>query len=256
MPVAPTAVVEPGASVPEDATIGHFAVIHAGVELGEGSVVGDHAVLGLPAGDAAANLRIGPGSTIRSHTVLYSGSDLGERFETGHHALVRAGARTGVNFRLGSYSSLEGEVVAGDYVRIHGYTQVGNGSRLGDFAWIYSLCTLTNDPLPPSDLFEPVEVGDGAVVCPSSTLMPGSRIGRGAFVAPGAVVTGDVPAGAVYSDGRVSGRVDRLMNLSSGVRHPWMRHFAGAYPPDAQERLAALCDEVLAACKKVRAEGG
>lgn len=251
MAVSATAIVDPGASVPDDVTIGHYAVVHAGVELGEGTNVGDHAVLGLPAPDGAP-LEVGAGSTIRSHTVLYGGSTLGERFETGHHALVRAGARTGVNFRLGSYSSLEGEVVAGDYVRIHGYTQVGHGSRIGDFAWIYSLCTLTNDPLPPSDLFEPVVVGDAAVVCPSSTLMPGCRVGKGAFVAAGTTVTGDVPDGAVVSsDGRVSGRVDRLMNLASGTRHPWMRHFAGAYPPDAQARLEALRDEILDACKSV-----
>ncbi|MFN2588984.1 MAG: hypothetical protein ABR613_12825 [Actinomycetota bacterium] len=256
MAVASTAIVAPGASVPADVTVGHYAVIHEGVELGTGTVIGDHAVVGVPAGDEAP-LRVGPRSTIRSHTVLYAGSDLGERFETGHHALVRAGARTGVNFRLGSYSSLEGEVVAGDYVRIHGYTQVGNGSRIGDFAWIYSLCTLTNDPLPPSSLFEPVVVGDAAVVCPSATLMPGCRVGRGAFVAAGALVSGDVPDGAVVSpDGRVSGRVDRLMNLASGLRHPWLRHFTEAYPEDARARLASLRDEILAACKKVTAGDG
>jgi UDP-3-O-[3-hydroxymyristoyl] glucosamine N-acyltransferase len=251
--VASTAVVEPGAAIGDGVTIGHYSVVHGDVEIGEGSAIGDHVVLG--AGDAAS-LSIGPGSTIRSHTVVYAGSDLGERFETGHHALVRAGARTGVNFRLGSYSSLEGEVVAGDYVRIHGYTQVGSGSVIGDFAWIYSLCTLTNDPLPPSSLFEPVVVGDAAVVCPSSTLMPGCRLGRGAFVAAGAIVSGDVPDGAVVAtDGRVSGRVDRLMNLASGVRHPWLRHFTEGYPDDARARLETLRDEVLAACKDVTVDG-
>lgn len=255
MAVASTAIVDTGATVPDDVTIGHYAVVHEGVEIGAGTTVGDHAVLGLPAAGEGA-LRIGPGSTVRSHTVLYAGSDLGERFETGHHALVRAGARTGVNFRLGSYSSLEGEVVAGDYVRIHGYTQVGAGARIGNFAWIYSLCTLTNDPLPPSDLFEPVVVEDGAVVCPSSTLMPGSRIGKGAFVAAGATVIGNVPDGAVLSpDGRIQGRVDRLMNLASGTRHPWMRHFAASYPPEARTRLEALREEILAACKQVTPDG-
>jgi hypothetical protein len=82
--------------------------------------------------------------------------------------------------------------------------------------------------------------------------MPGCRVGKGAFVAAGTTVTGDVPDGAVVSsDGRVSGRVDRLMNLASGTRHPWMRHFTGAYPPDAQARLEALRDEILDACKSV-----
>jgi acetyltransferase-like isoleucine patch superfamily enzyme len=238
-------------------SIGDATVVHDGVRIGDGTVVGTHCVLGIRAqGDAP--LVIGPRSTIRSHAVLYAGSELGPEFETGHHVTVRAGARTGVNFRLGSYSSLEGDVVAGDYVRIHGYSQVGSGSRIGSFVWIYSLCTLTNDPLPPSHLFEPVEIADGAVVCSSCTLMPGCRLGAGAFVAAGSTVSGTIPRGAVVTGaGEVSGRVDRLMNLASGTRHPWMRHFADAYPEEAQSRLAALRDEILEACKVLaRGEAG
>ncbi|WP_234327533.1 Pls/PosA family non-ribosomal peptide synthetase [Streptomyces sp. NRRL WC-3742] len=43
-----------------------------------------------------------------------------------------------------------------------------------------------------------VEVGEGAVVGHRSTLMPGARVGAGARVAPGACVTGSVPAGALW----------------------------------------------------------
>jgi len=34
--------------------------------------------------------------------------------------------------------------------------------------------------------------------------------------------------------------VRRVHSTTENKRHPWMGHFSGAYPPDAQERIAAV----------------
>lgn len=248
---APHSVVTPGARIGPGVTVGHGTIIYEQVEIGEGTKIDEHCVIGLPAGDEVGPLRIGRDSHIRSHAVCYQGAELGDALETGHHVVIRSGARAGENLRLGSFSSLEGDLTIGDYVRIHGYTQVGRGSQIGDFAWIFSLCTLTNDPLPPSDLFRPVSIGAGAVICVGATLMPGCRVGRGAFVAAGARVADTVPDATVLAaDGHLAGPIDRLMNLESGVSHPWLRHFTAGYPPSAHARLSQLRDEILGACAR------
>jgi UDP-3-O-[3-hydroxymyristoyl] glucosamine N-acyltransferase len=245
--IASTAIVDPSAVLGEGVSIGHGSVVHPGTILGAGTTIGEHCSIGIPAGEGTAPLRIGEGSTVRSHAAIYAGSELGPELETGHHVVIRAGSKAGANLRLGSFSALEGDLEVGDYVRLHGYVHVGSGSRIGDFAWVYSLTTLTNDPLPPSDLHAAVSIGAAAVVCVGATLLPGSQIGDGAFVAAGARVAGDVPAGRVVNDdGSVGGHVSGLVNLETGLRHPWMRHFTERYPEHVRPRLAALLEQIMA----------
>jgi len=91
---------------------------------------------------------------------------------------------------------------------------------LGDFVWIFPKCVFTNDPLPPSSVCEPVTVGDGAVICTNTIVMPGCDIGYGAFVASGAKPKGVIPpAAVVLADGRVGGPVTHLIHIDSPA--PW-----------------------------------
>jgi acetyltransferase-like isoleucine patch superfamily enzyme len=193
-------------------------------------------------------LVIGANSVIRSHSVFYAASQFGERLETGHHVVVRERTCAGANLRIGNFCDIEGDCSFGDYCRLHGYAHVGKGSNIGNFVWLFSLTTLTNDPLPPSALASPVTIEDGAVVCVGVTLLPGTVIRKGAFLSAGAMGQGDIPAGAVVAgpEGRVVGHVSGLMHFASGTRHPWMRHFDRGLPPAAQERLRQLFQEIQA----------
>jgi UDP-3-O-[3-hydroxymyristoyl] glucosamine N-acyltransferase len=243
--IEPFAYIHQGAVLERGCTIGAHSVVHAGCVVGEGSSIGESCVLGVRG--PAEPLRIGARSLIRSHTVIYSGSVLDEGLETGHHVVIREGSNIGRNLRIGNFSDIEGGCTIGDYCRFHGYVHVGKGARIGSFVWLYSLTTLLNDPLPPSHVAAPVSIGDGAVVCVGSTLMPEARLGSGAFVAAGSVVSGEVPAGAVVAhEGTTHGHVTNLVHMPSGTRHPWMRHFASAFPEAAQPRIRALLDEILA----------
>jgi UDP-3-O-[3-hydroxymyristoyl] glucosamine N-acyltransferase len=246
--IADTALISPDATLGRGVAIGHATTIHAGTVVGDGTTIGDFCSIGHPAAAAKGPARIGTGSTIRSHSVIYAGAELGERFECGHHVLVRAGARTGVNARVGSYSSLEGELEIGDYFRMQGHCEIGPGTRIADFVWIFPQVVCTNDPLPPSHVLAPVTVGSGAAICTAAVLLPGCRLGEGAFVAAGAHVAGEVPAGrVVLPTGELGGHVSTLLHFASGTRHPWMRHFTDQFPDDARERIAALLERVEAA---------
>lgn len=251
--ISPTASIDPAAKLGHNVKVGHNTVVYGDVEIGDDTTIGEFCVIGEPVPSATTPLRVGAGSTIRSHSVLYQGSEIGSRLETGHFVLIRAGARIGENLRIGSYSSLEGDMRIGDFVRMQGNVQIGPGTVIEDCAWIFSLVTATNDPLPPSHVFSPVRIGAGAVVCVGATLMPGSTVGTGAFVAAGAQAKGDIPAG-VFVDvtGEVKGPITHLIDLGSGTRHPWTRHFGDALPQDAAERVHELQEEMLAAAKQWR----
>jgi UDP-3-O-[3-hydroxymyristoyl] glucosamine N-acyltransferase len=251
--IAATAIVSPKARIGDGVTIGHGTLVYDNVEIGAGTRIDEYCIIGSPTPSEQPPLRIGANSRIRSHSTLYEGSTFGDKLETGHYVLLRAGAQVGTNLRIGSYASLEGAMTIGDYGRLQGNVQVGPGSTVGHFVSIFSNVVLTNDPLPPSHLFRPVTLEDGVVIALGATAMPGCHIGAGSFVAAGARVSGDVPAGVFYTaENRVAGPVTKLMDLESGTRHPWMRHFADAYPPEAHERLQALLDHVLEAAKAWR----
>lgn len=113
--------------------------------------------------------------------------------------------------------------------------------------WLFALVTLTNDPLPPSEMRKSVSIRDGAVICVGTTVLPGAEIGMGAYIAAGCLVKGDVPPGAVVSRvaESISGSVGYLVHMESGLRHPWMRHFRRGYPPQATARLDALLEAIL-----------
>ncbi len=231
-------------------TLGHCVRVYGNVEIGDGCEIGDFTILGHPGprdgGGVAAPLRLGAGARVRSHAVLYEGSDIGAGLETGHHVVIREGAVIGENLRLGNFSDIQGSCRIGDFVRMHAYAHVGKGSDIGDFVWLFSLTTLMNDPLPPSHIAEPVRIGDMATVCVGAQCMPGVQIGRGAFIASGAVASGVIPPGVVVTgpEGDIGGPVRFLMHMESRTRHPWHRHFADAYPERARARIKRLGAEI------------
>ncbi|WP_435257301.1 hypothetical protein ACSBLW_14430 [Thioclava sp. FR2] len=248
--------IDPGARIGSNVRFGHGVRVYGNVEIGDDCQIGDFSVIGHPTvREGSSPLKLGAGANIRSHAVVYEGSEIGPYLETGHHVVIREGAVIGENLRLGNFSDIEGACQIGDFVRMHSYAHVGRGSRIGDFVWLFSLTTLMNDPLPPSHLADPVTIGDMATVCVNAQLMPGVKIGRGTMVAAGAVARGEIPAGVVISgpDGEIAGPIRFVMHMESRTRHPWHRHFADAYPERARSRIAALGAEIDAEAAAVAA---
>lgn len=113
--------------------------------------------------------------------------------------IVLSGARIGSEVNICSHCFIENDVVIGDRVTVKNGVQLWDGLRVGDDVFIGPNVTFTNDRLPRNGnrLFEPlptvveakVSIGAAAVI------LPGLRIGAGAMIAAGSVVTRDVPAG-------------------------------------------------------------
>ena len=243
-----TAVVEDGAELGESVSIGALTVVHASVCIGDNSRIASHCVIGYPApGDwAGKTLIVGCDANIRAHTVIYEGSTIGAGLETGHHVLIREGTAAGERLRAGTFTDVEGRCTIGDFCTIHSAAIVGQGSKLGDFIWMYPNTVLPNDPLPPSPMESGCTLGSGAVMCVGSMLQPGSVLGEGAYLTAMSFAKGVVPPGAVVNgaSGRIIAHVTKLLSREDHIQHPWMDHAAERYPEHAHARLAELAERV------------
>ena len=191
-------------------------VLHPRVILGADAEIGAFVVLGEPRGGRLPGddeLRVGKDARIRSHTVIYAGSTIGDGFQTGHGVLVREATTVGHDVSIGSHSVIEHHVTIGDRVRIHSNAFIPEFSVLEDGAWIGPNAVFTNAryPLSPSakdELAGPL-IKSAAKIGANVTLLPGVVIGRNALVGAGSVVTRDVADDAIVvgNPARVVGSV-------------------------------------------------
>ncbi len=180
--------------------------IYPNVHLGENVEIGDFVVIGQPPrGRAPGELPtvIGDGAVIRSHTVIYAGNRIGQRFQTGHGALLREENEIGDDVSIGSGTVVEHHVRIGNGVRIHSQAFVPEYSTLEDGCWLGPRVALTNvlHPLCPKAkvCLKGPTIKRGAKIGANATILPDLVIGEGALVGAGAVVVKDVPPHTVVA---------------------------------------------------------
>lgn len=92
--------------------------------------------------------------------------------------------------------------------------------KIGDRVNIGPFCIVADSQLPlpldagPEDVVRSIEIGDDVWLASRVTLLPGARIGAGAVIAAGSVVSGDVPAHAV-----ASGVPARVLHVANALHH-------------------------------------
>lgn len=233
-------IIEDGAVIGDNVYIDSNTIVRSGVALGADSFVGSNCILGEYQMDfcrdhsaPAHPLTIGAHALLRSGTILYSGSVIGEGFQTGHNVTIREKAQIGDHVSVGTLSDIQGNCRIGNYVRMHSNVHIGQLSQVDDFVWIYPYVVLTNDPTPPSNNFVGVHVHSFAIVATGALVMPGLDIGQDALVAAGAIVTKPVPAYAVVAGnpGRTISDVRKVKNKITGEPvYPWRHHFKTYMP--------------------------
>lgn len=138
---------------------------------------------------------IGDDAVIRSGTVIYTNTQIGQRFTCGHHVTVRANTTIGDDVVLLHQVTLEGNLVIGSGVKIMAHTYLSSTTHIGDLVFIGPGTIFLNDKYPMRQqksvqgarVDNSVTIGGGVTVCPNIT------IGQGAFIGAGTVVYKSVP---------------------------------------------------------------
>jgi acetyltransferase-like isoleucine patch superfamily enzyme len=161
----------------------------------------------------------GAHAVIRSGTVIYGDVTAGDHFQTGHHVLVRAETVMGDHVMLGTNTVIDGQVRLGSFVKIESNCYIPTHCTFGSRVFLGPGVTILNDryPLRRRASYRPegCVIEDNVTIGGGVVLLPGVHIGAGSFIAAGAVVTKDVPAGKL-----VVGVPGRIRPLPEALREP------------------------------------
>lgn len=233
-------IIEDDVIIGDDVYIDSNTIIRKGTTIGKGSFIGADCIIGEYTMDYCLHrtagkekLDIGVKALIRSGTIIYTGSHIGNDFQTGHRVTIREKSTIGDHVSIGTLSDIQGNCSIGNYVRMHSNVHIGQLSRIDDFVWIFPYVVLTNDPTPPSEDFVGVHVRAFAIIATSAIIMPGLAIGRDCLVAAGAIVTKSVDEYSVVA-GNPAKPISDVRKIKSKITgesvYPWREHF-GKYMP-------------------------
>jgi UDP-N-acetylglucosamine acyltransferase len=176
--IHPTAIVEPGAVVPESCSIGPYCTVGANVVLGEDCELVSHVVLAghttfgrdnrvfsfacigiapqdLKYAGEPTRVTLGDGNTIREYVTISRGTAGGGGVTTvGDGCLIMAYTHIGHDSHIGSgcilanSATLAGHVTVEDYATVGALCPVHQYCRIGRYAYIGGGTTITQDVLP------------------------------------------------------------------------------------------------------------
>ncbi len=186
---------------------------------GYGTRIEPGAIVGHPYEGWEGATLLGDGCFIRVGTVIYADAVIGDHTRTGVHALIREHCHIGRHALVGSGTIIEAGVQLGDDVVLQSGVFLPTGALIGSRVFVGPRSVLTNDryPLRCRDRYRPEgpvlenDVSLGA----NATVLPGVRVGEGAMVAAGAVVTRDVPPWTL-----AVGCPARVRDLPAELREP------------------------------------
>jgi bifunctional UDP-N-acetylglucosamine pyrophosphorylase / glucosamine-1-phosphate N-acetyltransferase len=172
-----------------DVTVGRDTVIQPGVHLlgathiGERCSVGSHCVL--------SDMRVDDGTTIHPHCVFES-SRIGPDVAIGPFARLRPGADLRAGVHIGNFVEVKNSVVRegskANHLTYLGDATVGRGTNVGA-----GTITCNYD----GAAKHKTVIGDHVFVGSDSALVAPVRIGNGAYVAAGSVITDNIPPDAL-----------------------------------------------------------
>lgn len=204
--------------------LGNHVKILKGVTIGDNTVVANGSIVtrSLPANVIAGGIPcrvIGPLEADPDRVFVHAqgineSANVGARTRIWAYAHVLPGARIGADCNICDHTFIENDVVIGDRVTVKSGVSLWDGLRIEDDVFIGPSAAFTNDRFPRSkqypDQFPVTTLRRGASIGANATILPGLTIGEYAMIGAGAVVTRDVPAGAVVvgNPGRILRQID------------------------------------------------
>jgi len=225
----------------DDVYIDYNCIIRDNVTIKRGTTIGPNCILGEYLMDFYEDrgnqgchpLVIGEEAIIRSGTVIYGDTRIGDFFRAGHNVTIREQTVIGNHVSAGTLTDIQGHCEIGNYVRMHSNVHIGMQSKVEDYVWIYPYCCLTNDPTPPSEVENGVLLKSFSVVATGSIILPGVVINSDSLVAAGSIVTKDVQTGTVVggNPAKVISDLSKIKNKETGESvYPWRYSFKRGMP--------------------------
>lgn len=224
----------------DDVYIDYGVIIRDNVHIKKGTFIGARSILGEYLLDFFKDkknnhhpLVIGENSLIRSETIIYGGSNIGNNFQTGHRVTIRENTKIGNNVRIGTLSDIQGHCEIGNYVNLHSNVHVGNESVIKDYVWIFPYVVLTNDPTPPSYTQQGVTVEEFAVIATGTVVLPGVTVGKDSLIAAGTIASKNINEGKILVGNpcKEIGDTTKIKNKETGEDvYPWRYTFDRGMP--------------------------
>ncbi|HLI45771.1 MAG TPA: DapH/DapD/GlmU-related protein [Geobacterales bacterium] len=189
------------------------------VRLGKNCIIDKNALIGyMPSRNIGElYLNIGDNARIRSGSVIYLGSRIGNDFETGHNVIVREENEIGNEVKIWSNSVIDYGCKIGNSVKIHCNCYIAQLTIIEDDVFIAPGVMVANEKYP-TGRFDPKRIKGprikkGSRIGIGSIIMPGITIGENCIIGAGAVVTKDVPPNSIAYGvpARVVENIDSLL---------------------------------------------
>jgi acetyltransferase-like isoleucine patch superfamily enzyme len=124
----------------------------------------------------------------------------GENVVVWNYVVIGENTKIGDGTRIGSFCDIGKNVTLGKNCNIQTHVTISNGCILGDNVFIAPNSTLLNDKFPVSECLTPPVIEDDVVIGGCVAILPNVKVGKGAVVAAGSVVTKNVRAATVVKD--------------------------------------------------------
>ncbi len=177
-------------------------------------------------------LVLGPNARLRLGTIIYGGSRIGARLETGHHVVIREDNALGDDVKIWNNTTIDYGCWIGNRVKIHTNCYLAQFTVLEDDVFLAPGVSVANDPHPgcafSGQCMRGPTIQTGARIGAGVTLLPFVNIGARSLVGAGSVVTRDVPSEVVVAGNpaRVLRSIYDLgcpVNLTDHPYHPHRR---------------------------------
>jgi UDP-3-O-[3-hydroxymyristoyl] glucosamine N-acyltransferase len=224
--VHPTAVVAPTARLGRDVSVGAYAVIGDGVEIGDRCTISALAYVG-------PGVRMGPDCSIHPHSAVHARCEMGER------VVIKSGAVIGGDgfgyvwdgrghqkiphlgrvvleddVEVGSHTDIDrgttGETRVRRGTKIDNLVQIAHNVRIGEHSLVAAQVGISGS----------TELGDRVTVAGQVGLVGHIRVGDGAFLSAQAGVDKSVPAGACVYGGPAQDKRRALREQAGVARLP------------------------------------
>lgn len=164
--------------------------------LGEDCHLDPHVYLGYRTGRniELSPTRIGNYAHIRTGTVIYVSTVIGDHLETGHNVVIREENVIGDHFSIWNNSCVDYGCKIGNRVRIHNNVYVAQFTTIEDDVFLAPGVMTANDPHPIcTKCMQGPTLKKGCRIGVNVTILSHVTIGEGALIGAGSVVTKDIP---------------------------------------------------------------